>query len=111
MLVTGKDPGNLAKVDAVLLLQDASRPHPGRHRVATVYADFFAFEILGASDAGFGVERDRAVTEGAYQEDGKRAKAFAVCAGNHVGGERHFAHVEFESSHHAAKRVDQRVDL
>ena len=38
----------LLEVDAVLVLQDAARPHAGGHRVAAVDADALALEVLRA---------------------------------------------------------------
>ena len=46
VLVARQHPGDLAEIDAVLLLQDAARPHAGRDGVAAIDADPLAFEVL-----------------------------------------------------------------
>ena len=48
VLVARQHPGDLGEVDAVLVLQDAARPHAGGDGVAAVDADALAFEVLRA---------------------------------------------------------------
>jgi hypothetical protein len=111
VLVAGEHPGDLAEVDAVLLLQDAARPDAGRDGVAAVDADLSALEILGCADAGLGVHQHGAVVECPHQEDRHRGHGFAVRLGADVGGDRHLADVELVAAHHAAEGGDERIDL
>jgi len=52
-----------------------------------------------------------AVMEGTHQKHRRRRHALAVCLGADIGRDRHLADVEFEPAHHAAERIDQRIDL
>ena len=54
VLVARQHPGDLAEIDAVLVLQHAARPDAGGDRVAAVDADPLALEVLGTADAGLG---------------------------------------------------------
>jgi len=106
MLVAGQHPGDPAEIDSVLVLQDAARPDARRHRIAAIDADLFAFEVLRAPDAGFGVVEDGAMMEGPHDEDRQRGEAPAVGAGGEIGRRRHLRHVEFEAPHHPAEGLD-----
>ena len=58
-------------------------------------------------DADLGVVHDGAVVEGAYQKNRQRCEALSVGARAEIGCQRHFANIELQSAHHAAKRVDE----
>src|SRR6476646_217574 len=111
MLITGQHPGDLAEIDAMLLLQDAARPHASRDRVAAVDTDLSALELLERADAGLGVHQHGAVVERAHQEDRHGGHGFAVGLGTDVGRDRHLADVELIAAHHAAERSNERIDL
>src|SRR6266481_7766925 len=66
VLVAGQHPGDLAEVDAMLILQDASRPQAGGDRVAANDPDLAAFQILRGADAGPGVGQDRPMVKGPH---------------------------------------------
>ena len=85
--------------------------YAGGDGVATVDADAPALEVLGVADPGLGVDQDRAVVEGAHQEDRQRGEALAVRSRADVGRQRHLADVEFHPAHHAAEGVDQHRDF
>ena len=111
MLVSREHPGNLAQIHAVLVLENAPGPDPGSHSVAAVDAHLPAFQVLGPYDAGLGIVHDGTMVKGAHQEDRECRELLPMGASGDVGRQRHFGNIELERAHHAAERVDERVDL
>src|SRR5205085_1535488 len=104
-------PCNAGKVNAILFLQDAARPHAGGDRVSAIDTDAPAFEIFGRADAGIFVDENRAVMECAYQEYGNCGHPLSVRARADIGGNRHLADIEFQPPNHAAEGIDQWIHL
>ena len=111
VLVARQHPRDLLQVDAVLVGQDATRPHAGGDGVAAIDADLHSFEILRRLDAGLGVAQDRAVMELPHQRHRDRRHRLAVLPRADVGRDRHLADVELGGPHLPTERGDQRVDL
>jgi hypothetical protein len=103
-------PGYLRRVEPVLLVIDAARPHAGRDGIGA-YADALAFEILGMADIRFRTDQHAAMVEGTEDEDRQRDERCPERARDEIGRRRQLADVEFETAHHAPEGGDLRHDV
>ena len=71
-------------------------------------ADFPAFEILGAFDAGIGTNQQPAMVEAAGDENRQRDEGRAVSARDDIGRRRDLADIELDLPHHATEGADLR---
>src|SRR5262245_61572748 len=102
-------PADFSELDAVFVLQQATDPDRGTHRVER-HADAPAFEVLRRADARLAVEEDESVAEDAGREGGDGDER--TLPGPETADEfraRHFRRVEFELAAHAVENVARLV--
>ena len=107
MLVAGQDPGDLAQVDPVFFLEYRARPHTRSDRITPVHADPLPFEVLRLERAEASVVNDRPVMKRPHQENRQGGKTNAMLARTQIRRQCHLADIEFESAHHASKRMHE----
>src|SRR5262249_23264688 len=109
MPVFERDPAHLAKVDAVVVLEDAAHPHRSRLAVGA-NTDAFAGE-LGRREWARRVAQDGAVLKPPHHGRRQEDERLAVGLGLHIGRNRHLADVELELTHHRLEEPVRRPDV
>ena len=109
MSIFERDPAHLAKVDAVVVLEDAAHPHRGRLAVGA-NTDAFADEP-GRRERARRVAQDGAVLKPPHHGRRYEDERLAVGLGLHIGRNRHLADVELELAHHRLEEPVRRPDV
>jgi hypothetical protein len=101
-------PGHLARINAVLRLEDTAGPDASGDRVGS-HPEFFAYQVPGFFNTRSHIADDRAVVEVTGEKHGNSRKLLVECLGTQIGSGGKLANVERQVAHHPAVGGDLRL--